>query len=55
VYTDFTIPSAKRIWYRELLRRDGVRQGPLIWRTQLHIKKVLGFKHWDKLRQKPKR
>ena len=22
---------------------------------QLHIKKVLGFKHWDKRRQKPKR
>jgi hypothetical protein len=22
---------------------------------QLHIKKVLGFKHWDKLRQKPRR
>jgi hypothetical protein len=22
---------------------------------QLHIKKVLGFKHWDKQRQKPKR
>lgn len=22
---------------------------------QLHIKKVLGFKHWDKARQKPKR
>jgi hypothetical protein len=22
---------------------------------QLHIKKVLGFKHWDKQRQKPRR
>jgi hypothetical protein len=22
---------------------------------KLHIKKVLGFKHWDKRRQKPKR
>jgi hypothetical protein len=22
---------------------------------ELHIKKVLGFKHWDKVRQKPKR
>jgi hypothetical protein len=22
---------------------------------RLHIKKVLGFKHWDKRRQKPKR
>ena len=22
---------------------------------QLHIKKVLGYKHWDKLRRKPKR
>jgi len=22
---------------------------------ELHIKKVLGFKHWDKWRQKPKR
>jgi len=22
---------------------------------QLHTKKVLGFKHWDKRRQKPKR
>jgi hypothetical protein len=22
---------------------------------RLHVRKVLGFKHWDKLRQKPKR
>jgi len=34
-----------------LIRRITRRAG----QYRLHIKKVLGFKHWDKRRQKPKR
>jgi hypothetical protein len=32
-------------------RSDRCRSGE----SRLHIKKVVGFKHWDKRRQKPKR